>query len=88
MKFHFGHVFPLLLRNLMFIIFPRCFAELYIKVKNTKTVFHDTIGKLEIKIRLWKTKNLTMDGKSLIIKTFGISQLIYVLQPYEIMYEV
>jgi len=29
---------------------------------------------------IWKPRRLTMEGKSLIIKTFGISQLIYIMQ--------
>ena len=31
-------------------------------------------------IKLWNSRNLTFEGKILIIKTFGISQLIYVMQ--------
>ena len=44
----------------------------------------DKFEKMESKIRLWESRNLKMEGKSLIHKTFGISQLIYVLQVYEI----
>ena len=40
----------------------------------------DKINKLEHKIKLWNSRNLTFEGKILIIKTFGISQLIYVMQ--------
>ena len=40
----------------------------------------DKINKLEYKIKLWNSRNLTFEGKILIIKTFGISQLIYVMQ--------
>jgi hypothetical protein len=34
--------------------------------------------------KLWKPRNLTFEGKSLIIKTFGLSQLIYNLQAYKL----
>ena len=40
----------------------------------------EKIEKLENKIRMWNARNLTFEGKILIVKTFGISQLIYVLQ--------
>ena len=40
----------------------------------------EKIDKLEHKIKLWNSRNLTFEGKILIIKTFGISQLIYVMQ--------
>ena len=40
----------------------------------------DKMDKLEHKIKLWNSRNLTFEGKILIIKTFGISQLIYVMQ--------
>jgi hypothetical protein len=40
----------------------------------------DKVEKLIHKIRLWKSRNLTFEGKVLIVKTFGISQLVYVLQ--------
>ena len=33
---------------------------------------------------VWRSRNLTFEGKSLIIKTFGISQLVYGLQVVEI----
>ena len=39
---------------------------------------------MESKIKIWKPRNLTFEGKSLIIKTFGLSQLIYGLQVYGI----
>ena len=38
------------------------------------------IEKLKKNIKIWKSRHLTMEGKSLIVKTFGISQLIYVMQ--------
>jgi hypothetical protein len=40
----------------------------------------DKIAKLKNNIVIWKPRRLTMEGKSLIIKTFGISQLIYIMQ--------
>jgi hypothetical protein len=44
---------------------------------------HDKISKLKQKIRAWSHRNLTMEGKSLIVKTFGLSQLIYNMQSYK-----
>ena len=40
----------------------------------------DKITKFKNKLKLWKSRRLTMEGKSLVLKTFGISQLIYVMQ--------
>ena len=37
----------------------------------------DKVEKLNSNLKRWKNRNLTFEGKSLIIKTFGISQLIY-----------
>jgi exonuclease III len=38
------------------------------------------IDKLSKQLNIWKQRNLTLEGKILIIKTFGLSQLIYSLQ--------
>jgi len=38
------------------------------------------IIKLERQLDVWKARNLTLQGKMLIVKTFGISQLIYSFQ--------
>jgi len=38
------------------------------------------ITKLERKLDIWRSRNLTLSGKILIVKTFGLSQLIYSLQ--------
>jgi hypothetical protein len=40
----------------------------------------EKINKLRNQLLRWKSRNLTMEGKSLILKTFGISQLIYNMQ--------
>ena len=40
----------------------------------------DKIEKLNSNLKRWKNRNLMFEGKSLIIKNFGISQLIYNLQ--------
>jgi len=40
----------------------------------------DKIEKLKANLKIWKSRRLTMEGKSLILKTFGIAQLIYVMQ--------
>jgi hypothetical protein len=45
---------------------------------------HEKISKLSRKIRAWSHRHLTMEGKTLIVKTFGLSQLIYNLQSYTI----
>jgi len=43
---------------------------------------NEKIKKLTTKIRIWSSRNLTMEGKALIVKTFGLSQLIYNMQVY------
>ena len=43
------------------------------------------IEKLEQQLRRWMCRNLTPEGKILIVKTFGLSQLIYNLQCYPIL---
>ena len=43
----------------------------------------DKIDKLTYKIKAWSQRHLTMEGKTLIVKTFGLSQLIYNMQAYE-----
>jgi len=40
----------------------------------------DKISKLERHLNIWKQRNLTLQGKILIVKTFALSQLIYSLQ--------
>jgi len=40
----------------------------------------EKIVKLRNKLKLWQSRHLTFEGKSLILKTFGISQLIYNMQ--------
>ena len=41
------------------------------------------IRKLEYEIKKWSHRYLTMEGKALIVKTFGLSQLIYNMQTYK-----
>jgi hypothetical protein len=43
---------------------------------------HEKIRKLTYKIKQWTPRHLTMEGKTLIVKTFGLSQLIYNMQSY------
>ena len=43
---------------------------------------HEKIKKLSYKIKMWSARNLTTEGKVLIVKTFGLSQLIYNMQSY------
>ena len=50
-----------------------------IEEENRKNI-KDKINKLEHNIKLWNSRNLTFESKILKIKTFGISQLIYVMQ--------
>ncbi len=38
------------------------------------------IVKLERQLNIWRQRNLTIEGKILITKTFGLSQIIYALQ--------
>ncbi len=42
----------------------------------------EKIKKLNYKIKLWSHRYLTMEGKTLILKTFGMSQIIYNMQAY------
>jgi hypothetical protein len=42
----------------------------------------DKITKLSYKLKLWSNRHLTMEGKILLTKTFGLSQLIYNMQSY------
>ena len=54
------------------------------QVRAYKLNVTDKIEKLDSNLKRWKNRNLTFEGKSLIIKTFCISQLIYNLQVVEI----
>jgi hypothetical protein len=45
----------------------------------------DKIDKLEGQLKKWMIRNLTLEGKILIVKTFGLSQLIYNMQCYGIL---
>jgi hypothetical protein len=42
----------------------------------------EKINKLCYKIKLWSHRNLTMEGKALIVKTFGLSKILYNMQLY------
>jgi hypothetical protein len=42
----------------------------------------EKIKKLRYKIKLWSQRHLTMEGNTLIVKTFGLSQIIYNMQAY------
>jgi hypothetical protein len=44
----------------------------------------EKIERLEGQLKSWMCRNLTLEGKILIVKTFGLSQLIYNLQCYDI----
>ena len=44
----------------------------------------DKITKMGSMIKSWRNRNLTPEGKSLIIKTFGLSQIIYGMHICEI----
>ena len=44
----------------------------------------DKINKFESKLKGWLARNLTLEGKVLIVKTFGLSQLIYIMQCVQI----
>jgi hypothetical protein len=43
----------------------------------------EKIVKLQNKMKLWTHRHLSMEGKTLIVKTFGLSQVIYNMQSYE-----
>jgi exonuclease III len=42
------------------------------------------IDKLRYNLKAWSHRNLTLEGKTLVVKTFGLSQIIYNLQAYGI----
>ncbi len=42
----------------------------------------EEIKKLSYKIKIWSKRHLKMKGKTLIVKTFGLSQIIYKMQSY------
>jgi exonuclease III len=44
----------------------------------------DKIDKLERQLNIWRQRNLTLQGKILIVKTYGLSQLVYSLQATQI----
>jgi hypothetical protein len=43
------------------------------------------IKKLEGNLKKWMVRNISLEGKILIVKTFGLSQMIYNLQCYQIL---
>jgi hypothetical protein len=45
----------------------------------------EKINKLEMQLKKWMVRHLSLEGKILIVKTFGLSQLIYNMQCYEIL---
>ena len=40
--------------------------------------FKEKIDNIKVKLNIWKQRNLTLFGRILIIKTFALSQLLYV----------
>jgi len=53
----------------------------YDENKNKHFNFDLKIQKLQTKLDLWKARNLTLFGKGLIIKSLGLSQIVYSLCP-------
>ena len=49
----------------------------YDENKNKLYNFDLKIQKLQTKLDLWKARNLTLFGKALIIKSLGLSQIVY-----------
>jgi len=45
----------------------------------------EKVERLESQLKRWMCRNLTLEGKILIVKTYGLSQLIYNLQCYHIL---
>ena len=43
------------------------------------------VERFELQLKKWMCRNLTLEGKILIVKTYGLSQLIYNLQCYGIL---
>ena len=50
----------------------------YNVIEYIKENFYLKIDKMKTKLNLWLSRDLTIYGKSLIVKTLGISQLVYV----------
>jgi hypothetical protein len=48
--------------------------------ENSKENISTVIGKMKKQLDMWRMRSLTILGKILVIKTFGLSQLIYVMQ--------
>ena len=49
----------------------------YNTYKCTEENFHAKIKKMKTKLNLWLSRDLTIYGKSLLVKALGISQLVY-----------
>ena len=64
----------------------------YDEIKNNHFNFDLKIQKLQTKLDLWKARNLTLFGKVLIIKSLGLSQIVYAASnvnvPNEIKYTI
>jgi len=52
----------------------------YDSATETKENIEDKIIKLEKQLQMWKQRNLSLEGKINIVKTFGLSQVIYSMQ--------
>ena len=50
----------------------------YSVIEYIKENFYSKIDKMKTELNLWLSRDLTIYGKSLIVKTLGISQLVYV----------
>ena len=54
-------------------------ADCELQVETTKLNYTNTVDKLKQKLQLWKNRKLSIIGKTTIIKTIAIPQLIYLL---------
>ena len=52
-------------------------------VTEKKMNISDKIDKLEGQLKRWMIRNITLEGKIFIVKTYGLSQLIYNMQCYD-----
>ena len=56
----------------------------YDKKESINKNFEDKIKVLKTRLMMWKKRNLTLTGKILILKTFGISQVLYLSSVFKV----
>ena len=71
-------------RKPLLIKWPPLIKILGIYIGYDEENFREKINRIKQKLNIWKQRNLTIFGKILILKTFAISQLLYVASVYHI----